>query len=942
MKCIRKGDTVKRSERIYEYIRERSQELAPKDLQGRIGFDAQEIADALDILRNNVSKELNALHRDDRIVKFTGRPVLYFDKATLEEMLGAELGAGPCQYADVAACRRSVAPEPGGVDNPFARLIGAESSLKRQVEQAKAAILYPPDGLHTLIVGQTGVGKTLFAHMMFQYGQAMQRFAPDAPFVTFNCADYYNNPQLLISHIFGHTKGAFTGADTAQPGLVEEADGGVLFLDEIHRLPPEGQEMIFYFMDTGTYNRLGETTRDRHAKVLIIGATTEDPDSVLTKTFVRRIPNIIEIKPLSERTLQEKIDILRLLFAEEAQRVKKPIRVGTESVKALIGSIGSGNVGQLKSNIKLLCAQAFLNGIDNPDYIEVDFKMLPPNIRNGLLTLAANRQALTDLTHYLSGPLIIEPSGREAQDEDGDEEPADDFNLYQVVGDKVSLLKEEGISADLIKQIVATDVNVYVKELYNKKQTVAMTTRERLVKIVDPGLVDFAEQVSLYVEKRLNRSYRDRFLYAFSLHLSAFLKRARNHETIEYNDFGTDNGNSDLRQVAGEIGDLIEQHYHLTVPPAEVGYIALLLESAEDDDLDDQVTIIVATHGSSTASSMVEVAQKLFNNADINILAVDMPLEVKPQDILDKMESMLRAESCPCGVLILADMGSLCNVGPLLSERLHIPVRTLDMVSTPLILEAMRKVDIGGADLESIYESLRNFRGYETLEPEPGVGAGKPEVIVTICSSGQGAALKLKQLVEEVLHHAGRAIEVVPVGVAKLDEHMGHLADEYRILAAIGMKKPSMAVPFIPIEEFVGGKGEQRLTEIIFGGAIDVEPRESGSSVVQKLCHESLQKFLTYLNPDKIMGSLFEFDRVLEQELGLNLSNPLRVRLIVHVGCALERCVTRSPLVYKEDKSKTDSQCIAALEKAAQIFEETLHLHFSEDEYHFMARMLGE
>ncbi|MBQ1809487.1 MAG: sigma 54-interacting transcriptional regulator, partial [Selenomonas sp.] len=317
---------MKRSERIYTYIKEQSAQLPADKLTGQIGLDAQEIADKLDILRNNVSKELNELHRQDKIVKFTGRPVRYFDRETLAALLSLDLDQGPYQFRDIEECRRLFGA--GGQDeNPFARLIGADKSLKRQVEQGKAAILYPPDGLHTLIVGQTGVGKTLFAHMMFAYGKAMKKFGEEAPFITFNCADYYNNPQLLISHVFGHIKGAFTGADTAKAGLVEAADGGVLFLDEIHRLPPEGQEMIFYFMDTGTFNRLGETTRSRRAKVLIIGATTEDPNSALTKTFVRRIPNIITIKPLAERTLEEKLDILKLLFMEEAQRVKKPIRI---------------------------------------------------------------------------------------------------------------------------------------------------------------------------------------------------------------------------------------------------------------------------------------------------------------------------------------------------------------------------------------------------------------------------------------------------------------------------------------------------------------------------------------------------------------------------------------------------------------------------------------
>jgi len=928
---------LKRIERIFEYIRQESGKYKKEQLKGQVGLDAQQIAEALDILRNNVSMELNVLHRQNRIVKILGRPVRYFDRETLENLGGADLGAGPLEFRAIEEC---IKDSGGGQSQPFERLIGAETSLKVQVEQAKAAILYPPDGLHTLIVGQTGVGKTLFAHMMFEYGKVMHRFAEDAPFITFNCADYYNNPQLLISHIFGHIKGAFTGADSAKTGLVEEADGGILFLDEIHRLPPEGQEMIFYFMDTGTFNRLGETARSRSAKVLIIGATTEDPDSALTKTFVRRIPNIIAIKPLAERSLPEKLDIIKLLFGDEAQRVKKPVRISVESIKALIGSIGNGNVGQLKSNIKLLCAQAFLNGLDNPDYIEVDFRMLPPNVKNGLLTLSANRHDLSELAKYIDEPLVITPSGEKRILEES-ESDRDAFNLYRVVEDKVKLLKGEGISASLIKQMVASDVNVYINSLYNRKDSVSMTTRERLLKIVDASLVDFSEQVSLVVQKRLNRSYRDRFLYAFSLHLSAFLKRVKANETIPYTEIGGEiQQDSPYFQVALEIKDLIEKQYHISVPQVEVAYIGLLLESSEDDDLEEHVVILVATHGKSTATSMVEVAQKLFSVSDTNLIPVDMPLDVKPQEILDKMVTLLRGMNCSRGVLILADMGSLCNFGSMLTEQLGIKVRTLDMVSTPLILEAMRKADMVGMDIDSIYESLRTFKGYETVDFAGEEGTGRREAIVTICSTGQGAALKLKALVEEILHHTGRGVEVIPIGLVKMEEKIRGIMEEYKVIGAVGMKKPKLDIPFIPLEQLIGGDGEQMLTELVFSHELSLVPRERNNLVVHRLCEESLQKFLTYLNPAKVMGVLLDFDAALEKELGKSFTNPIRIRLIVHCGCALERVVIRAPLVYKSDKSKTDGKKLEALRKAAAIFEKTLKLSIEEDELYFMANMI--
>ena len=188
---------MKRIDRIFDFIKEESSKLTKDTLKQKEGLDAQEIADALGILRNNVSKELNELVRQEQIVKFGGRPVHYVDRTALEKLYDVALPPGPLVYESFAACDAALTPEKKKVE-PFDALIGAHRSLKRQVEQAKAAILYPPDGLHTLIVGQTGVGKTLFAHLMFAYGKTMGRFAEDAPFVTFNCADYYNNPQLLL------------------------------------------------------------------------------------------------------------------------------------------------------------------------------------------------------------------------------------------------------------------------------------------------------------------------------------------------------------------------------------------------------------------------------------------------------------------------------------------------------------------------------------------------------------------------------------------------------------------------------------------------------------------------------------------------------------------------------------------------------------------------
>lgn len=188
------------------------------------GLTAVDVAKILQIDRSNASRYLSELYKEKKIGKRSGRPVVY---EPLEETV----------HVDVSS------------EVSFESLVGVQASLKVSIQQAKAAILYPPRGLHTIIFGETGTGKSLFAECMYHFAVESNMLEKDAPFVSFNCADYAQNPQLLFGHIFGIKKGAYTGAAEDSPGLMAKADGGILFLDEIHRLPPEGQEMLFTFID---------------------------------------------------------------------------------------------------------------------------------------------------------------------------------------------------------------------------------------------------------------------------------------------------------------------------------------------------------------------------------------------------------------------------------------------------------------------------------------------------------------------------------------------------------------------------------------------------------------------------------------------------------------------------------------------------------------------
>lgn len=222
--------------------------------------------------------------------------------------------------------------------------------------------MYPPKGLNIMLTGESGVGKTLLAEHLHRFFEA--KTEKKVPFIYFNCAEYFNNPELLTSHLFGYKKGSFTGADSDHQGLVELADGGFFFLDEVHRLTNEGQEKLFTLLDKGYFTRMGEAEKQRHVSIKFIFATTEELEKTFLKTFLRRIPVNLHIPSLSERSIKEKIQLILTFFMEESQGIQKDISISYNTLKYLVFSKYKANVGELKSEIQFICAQAYLDAID--------------------------------------------------------------------------------------------------------------------------------------------------------------------------------------------------------------------------------------------------------------------------------------------------------------------------------------------------------------------------------------------------------------------------------------------------------------------------------------------------------------------------------------------------------------------------------------------------
>ncbi|ADL07074.1 sigma-54-dependent transcriptional regulator [Thermosediminibacter oceani] len=729
---------LNRKDKVYKKLKELTESLTLNDLNvdRKFGFEAGFIGKKIGINRNNTSKELNRLVREGKAVKIKGKPVLYLDKNCLETRWKLKItdhaikdyetfkklflnSLEPTQNFEMIS---NSAPYRSILD----RLIGADESLKAQIEQAKAAILYPPHGLHTLIVGPTGVGKTTFAEAMYRYAVEMGKIPATAPFVVFNCADYAENPQLLLSQLFGYVRGAFTGADREKKGLVEQADGGILFLDEVHRLPPEGQEMMFLLMDKGIYRRLGESENTRQARVLIIAATTEDPKSALLHTFLRRIPVVIMLPGLEERSLRERMAFVCRFFREESARIKVPLKVSKEVLKAFLLYDCPGNIGQLKSDIQLICARAFLDYMTfKKDEVEVKLSHLSRRVREGFFKIGEKRGEIAQKFNLGVGEDVVF-DGKDENMWDNLEgtvfideyKTADDF--YEVIESSWNEFSRKGLSERKIREMVDRQIEEYFDGIFSRiKLKGPVVDRDALAKIVSPRILKTVEDTLTDMREALGGAFSQKFIYSVALHVSILLERLRVGTVISHPDKKSIAREHPLEyELARKVKAKLEERLFIEIPEDEIAFLAMLIYAAKVKKEQGNIGVLVISHGRAAASTMAQVANELLgvNHAR----ALDMPLEEKVETVLEKAVEEVKRIDRGKGVLILVDMGSLAAFSEIITERTGIPTRTVEMVSTPMVIEATRKALLPDMTLDMLAEDVRCMSPY--------IGKGQHEI----------------------------------------------------------------------------------------------------------------------------------------------------------------------------------------------------------------------
>jgi DNA-binding NtrC family response regulator len=253
-------------------------------------------------------------------------------------------------------------------------IVGESPVIQTLREQIK---LYASTPYPVLIQGESGSGKELVALAL----QSLSR-NPNSPFIAINCAAIA--PNLLESTLFGHAKGAFTGATAAQIGFFEKAESGTLFLDEIGELPPELQAKLLRVLENGEYQRVGETTTRKSNARIIAATNLVLAQAVRSGNFRADLFHRMSIFTINVPSLntmgKDKILLLehfRDFYTQQMHR--KPFTLDVAAQQAWQGYPFPGNTRELR-NIVIRLVTKYAGEKVSPTQLEAEFEQQFPDM----------------------------------------------------------------------------------------------------------------------------------------------------------------------------------------------------------------------------------------------------------------------------------------------------------------------------------------------------------------------------------------------------------------------------------------------------------------------------------------------------------------------------------------------------------------------------------
>lgn len=857
------------------------------------GASANQVAEVLELQRSNVSAILNRLQRKGYLEKIEGRPVLFKIAKYADKMEADAVG--------------------------FRNLIGYEGTNKHIVELVTAALLYPKRSLDSIIIGQKGSGISYFASLMHNFLIENRIISDDANFLKFNCKHYVDDVEAMGHELFGICTDEFQN-------IIERTNGGFLFIDHIEFLSANARNNLLMILEERCYIPLKSNKKISVNLTLILSCSTSI-NNVVLESFVQKIPVRVELPPLRSYSLEERLQLINQFFEMESIRMNRKLAINSELLVCLLLYDCDGNIKQLRNDIQLGCANAYVRDIESvAEVMPVFVSDFNHYVRKGFLHYKINRD---DLLQLISEDYNYTYDGHAINRISANDYP-EQQTIYDEINTKVNILKKRGLDNNNINRIISAEFETMIIR-YKETITNQVSDLTQLSKLVDPKLIrlvsDFLDEYSNKFHYILSATV----LNGLCLHINEILSRLNRSQMLSNEQIMAVIENHRREYLfCLEFVSKLEQLWNVKLPIDEVVFITMFINQKKEIESNrNHPALLIAMHGEGVASSISKVVQSLTQFDEI--FSFDLPLDQNVEDAYIVLKQQVERINNGKGVLVIYDMGSIQTMCVMIQEETGIPIRTVNVPITMIAIDIIHKI-IMDKSIDVIHNDLlKSLQSYYELNDINTPDTNKTEVIVTICTTGEGSAKELKKYLEQ--NDLGNDYQFINLSSSDRNELYGSLDEitkQFHVKAIIGAVDPKYKeLPFIPLKEIFQIDGIY-IKDVIEGTL-------KGTNLFSDLgeIYAYLGEQLKFVNIEKIRSVLPKVMFQLNRTLVGGLSIDKKMGLFIHIACAINRLIAQEELpvnIHKDDIITDHKELFYNVTKSLKPLERVFKIVFTDNE----------
>lgn len=807
-------------------------------------LSANEVAEKLNVTRSSISRYMNTLFVEKKLIKVHTRPVLFLDVKTFEKKIGIQIDQ--FDFLSIQEMYDCLKMHEKTYD--FQDLIGNKETLFEIINSMKSEISYPGTRMLTMLLhGNKGTGKKRLANALLRYCRENGIHNYNEKLFVFKCSEKQKNIKEMLLGTKDHE------------GFLSKADRGILFFERIELMTLEAQEIL------ANYLSLGNERKKNRGCILFTSESEGISECLKEEMIVTYL-----IPDLKNRSRSERSSLACMFFRIESKTFHKSVKISNFAFQTLTSIDFINHIDGLHGAIIKALAHANMNS-DETTIVVKTFNMV-------------------DLISDYSSFLTSEGENKIYTLEEIEQQIHQDDLLDQY--DQLITLYEKYTSTQIHKSRFKSETSLLLNTISDYLILNMNIDNDKIngLKVIITNICDLVKQrcdIYIYNDMVLMLSkviyklaYLDSNIQEWTKQNDEMLQEIKT-VYIEYY--------PEAAAIAQLMENLLYQFIEIKIDSVTFLNIINIIAS-ENDNVSKEYYALIIAHGYATASSIANATNKLIGKHIFD--AIDMTLDTNAIDIAYKIDEYIENAIFIKNLILIVDMGSLEEISSLIHHSSNVKIGIINNVSTRMALAVGEGIQ-HNQSIEKIMKQACKYSlsTFKILSQET-----KEQVLVFVSEAGASVSNRIMQLFKSSLPRKIEA-KIISYDYFELMKNMENdsVFQSYDVLLIVGINKKISNYPYIAFEELLAAGSITILDSVLRSLSFQEEElRIFNDNILKYFSLENVMNTITILNAKVLIDLIEDALKKLQKALSIRLEPKIVYGLYVHLSSLIERLVIKS------------------------------------------------